>query len=220
MYRKFLSLIMMLLCLCGKVMAQGTADLVIADATATPRQTITVPVTMTGAASGLQFAVYPPKGVTIKKITRGDVVKLRDEEDEYVFTFRTGDRPDNGRFVLCYSIGVPTEEAGIVANIVFEVGEDVAPGTYDILMNEAECAHSRYNLSTYSERVSQLTVTATTGIEGVEANTVVDHAIVYNMAGQVFKKINGSKTAGEIMSELPSGVYVVKSSKLSFKIMK
>ena len=35
MYRKFLSLIMMLLCLCGKVMAQGTADLVIADATDT-----------------------------------------------------------------------------------------------------------------------------------------------------------------------------------------
>lgn len=154
------------------------------------------------------------------KITRGDVVKLRDEEDEYVFTFRTGDRPDNGRFVLCYSIGVPTEEAGIVANIVFEIGEDVAPGTYDILMNEAECAHSRYKLSTYSERVSQLTVSATTGIKGVEANTVVDHAIVYNMAGQVFKKISGSKTASEIMSELPSGVYVVKSSKLSFKIMK
>ncbi len=49
---------------------------------------------MTGTASGLQFAVYPPKGVTIKKITRGDVVKLRDEEDEYVFTFRTGDRPE------------------------------------------------------------------------------------------------------------------------------
>ncbi len=36
MYRKFLSLIMMILCLCGKIMAQGTADLVIADATATP----------------------------------------------------------------------------------------------------------------------------------------------------------------------------------------
>lgn len=220
MKNKFLTIIMLLFIFCGKMMAQGTADLVVADAVATQGQTITVPVTMTGVASGIQFAIYPPEGVTIKKVTRGDVVKLMDDEDEYVFTFRTAERANGGKFVLCYSIGVPTTEAGVVANIVFEIGNEVAPGDYDILMKDAECAHSVYKLSTYSERTSKLTVSTATGIKGIEGDVVVDNAIIYNMAGLFVKKMSGSTTVNEIFKSLSSGIYMVKSNKGAFKVVK
>ena len=220
MYKKIFSIIFAALCICGNAMAQGTADLVINDITAAKGETVTVPVTMTGVASGFQFAVYPPEGVTLQKVSRGDAVKLRDDSDEYIFTFQSAERPNGGRFVLCYSIGVPTQEAGVVANLTFVVGEDVAPGTYDIVMKDAECAHGTNILSTYKERTSTLTVTAATAIKGLKADQLLEDVKVYNTAGQLIKSVEGSQTAGEITKQLNSGSYILKSDKGTFKVVK
>ena len=220
MYKKIFSIIFAALCICSNAMAQGTADLVINDITAAQGETVTVPVTMTGVASGFQFAVYPPEGVTLQKVSRGDAVKLRDDSDEYIFTFQSAERPNGGRFVLCYSIGVPTQEAGVVANLTFVIGEDVAPGTYDIVMKDAECAHGTNILSTYKERTSTLTVTAATAIKGFKADQLLEDVKVYNTAGQLVKSVEGSSTPGEITKQLNSGSYILKSDKGTFKVVK
>lgn len=208
--------------LCGLCQAHALdeANLVIADATAEAGSTVTIPVTMTGCASGFQFAVYPPAGVTLTKVQRGEVIKVRDDDDEYIFTFQNAARENGGRFVLSYSIGVLTEQAGEVANLVFSIDESVAPGTYSIEMNNAECAHSTYILSTYSERTSTLTVTLPSGVDDVKADLLSGPVAIYNSAGVKVKAIERCNSSEEIMEGLAPGTYTVKGSGATVKIVK
>lgn len=200
--------------------ALDESNLVIADATAEAGTTVTIPVTMTGCASGYQFEVYPPAGVTLTKVQRGEVIKVRDDDDEYIFTFQNAGRENGGRFVLCYSIGVLTEQAGEVAKLVFSVDESVAPGTYNIEMKNAECAHSTYILSTYRERTSTLTVTNPSAVNGITAGLLSGPVTVYNTAGVKVKAIGRCTSSEEITAGLAPGTYTVKGNGLTVKIVK
>lgn len=175
---------------------------------------------MTGCASGFQFEVYPPAGVTLTKVQRGEVVKVRDDDDEYIFTFQNAERENGGRFVLCYGIGVLTEQADEVAKLVFSVDESVAPGTYNIEMKNAECAHSTYILSTYRERTSTLTVTKPTSVDSVTASLLSGPVAIYNAAGVKVRAIEHCTSREELTEGLAPGAYTVKGGGATVKIIK
>lgn len=220
MYKKaILTVMAAVFCLCN-AHAIEEANLVIADATAEAGSTVTIPVTMTGRASGYQFAVYPPAGITLTKVQRGEVIKVRDDDDEYVFTFKNAERDNGGRFVLCYSIGVRTEEPGEVAMLVFTVDKDLAPGTYEIVMNDAECAHAADILSTYSERTSTITVTNATAVSAVSVDNFTGAVEVYNAAGLKVKTMERGGAVADITADLASGTYVLKGNGSAVKIVK
>lgn len=220
MYKKVILTVMAAVsCLCN-AHAIEEANLVIADATAEAGSTVTIPVMMTGRASGYQFAVYPPAGVTLTKVQRGEVIKVRDDDDEYIFTFKNAERDNGGRFVLCYSIGVQTEEPGEVAKLVFTVDKDLAPGTYEIVMNDAECAHSTNIISTYRERMSTLTVTNATAVGAVSAENFAGAVEVYNAAGLKVKTMEHGGAVADITADLAPGTYVLKGNGSAVKIVK
>lgn len=215
----FLTAIAALFSLC-QTQAFDEANLVIADATAEAGTTVTIPVTMTGCASGYQFEVYPPAGVTLTKVQRGEVIKVRDDDDEYIFTFQNANRENGGRFVLCYSIGVLTDLAGEVAKLVFSIDENVAPGMYNIEMKNAECAHSTYKLSTYRERTSTLTVTTPSAVNGVTVELLSGPVTVYNAAGVKVKVMERCASSDELTNGLLPGAYTIKGNGLVVKIVK
>lgn len=222
MYTRTIISAMMLFCSTCLTMAEETpVNLTISDATVESGSTVTIPVMMSGQASGYQFEVYPPAGLTLTKIQRGDIIKAKDDEDEYVFTFQNATRDNGGRFVLCYSMSVLTAEAGEVAKLVFSADQDLEPGVYSIEMKNAECAHKGIVLNTYREKSAKLTVTNSTGVDNVEtANSLKGNIYVYNTTGQLVKTIIDTAMSDDITSGLKAGTYVVKGNGEAYKVVK
>lgn len=216
-----LSMIMLLAC-AFQTMAAEVADITIADATAEPGATVTVPVTISGRAAGFQLKVYMPEGVTLDRVLRGDVIKVLDDNEEYVFSFASNVQEDGGCFILGYSVmNVLTPEAGEIAKLRMTVGSDVAPGVYDIRMTLAETSYGSSKLSTYSDKTTTLTVTMPTSVGGVQENKPMTGTLaVYNTAGQLLKTVEGTYTPNGIVSDLKVGTYVIKGNGDTIKIVK
>lgn len=213
---------MMLMACIGQAVADEPVNLTIADATASAGSTITIPVSMSGMASGYQFEVYPPEGVTLTQVQRGEKIKVRKDDDEYIFSFEYATRDNGGRFILCYSMkGVLTTEAGEVANLVFTVGKDVKPGIYSIQMKDAECAHAGVVLSTYREKTSTLTVTESTAVEDITMSKPLSGKVsVFSSNGQLLKNVEGTVTANSVIADQKPGTYILKCDDVSYKVTK
>lgn len=174
--------IVLLLSLYG-VQAQNTANLVLADASCDAGTTITMTLSMTGCAAGFQANVYMPDGCTITKVSRGSVTKVRDDNDEYIYTFGNSDYDDGSKFLLCYSaLNIATEKAGDVAVLTVNVDKNMMEGVYDIVLKNTECSYGSDILSTYTECTAKLTVlNLATSINDVNS---IDDSEVYNISGQ------------------------------------
>ncbi len=139
---------------------EGTADIALDDIIAKAGEEITLPITMTGQASGFQFDVYTPKGVSIKKVQRGNLLKAMDDNDEYIFTIQSS--PMNGgefhRVVAYNTSNTPTAEAGEVVKLVLSTEANLTDGEYEIQLKGIECGLSGVVLNTYKETSAKLTV--------------------------------------------------------------
>lgn len=163
--------------------ADDAVNLVLKDAICEPGQTVTMTLEMTGSAAGFQTNIYMPDGCKITKVARGSKTKVRDDDDEYVYSFASSDYADGSKFILCYSIqNIPTSGAGDVAVITVSVDDNVAGGVYDVVMKGTETSYGEKMLSTYTEYTAKLTVSTTTSISGInDVNTGVQY---YNVNGQ------------------------------------
>ncbi len=198
-------------------------NIVLADGKATAGSEVTLPVNITGKASGFQFDVYLPKGISIKKVQRGSLLKTMDDNDEYIFTFRA-EPIDGGAFyrVVAYNTtDTPTSEAGEVVKLVLDVDAGLSAGDYEIVLKETECGLSGVVLSTYKEYTAKLTVENTSGISDITSSGSNGETRVYNAAGVMIKQIGcNDSNMPTILDGLANGIYIIKSNGVTRKVVK
>lgn len=199
--KKILFVAAMLLTGLSNAMAEEVANLVLNDVTCQAGETVTMTLEMTGSAAGFQTNIYMPEGCTITKVARGAKVKVRDDDDEYIYSFANSDYEDGSKFILCYSVqNIPTSGAGEVAVITVKVGENVTDGVYDVMLKGTECSLGSTTLSTYTEYTAKLTVSTATSITSV--GEAASDAKYYNVNGQTI----GAPTSGLNIVKTSNGV--------------
>lgn len=205
------------------MMAQDKVDLAISNATAEVGQEVTIPVVMSGRASGFQFQVSAPTGISLSNVLRGEQIKAKNAGDDYVFTCRCAVKEDGSRFILCYSMNELTPAGGEVIRLVFRVDENAAVGDYQIQLKNVECAHQTTVLSSCSEQTAILSVTETTGIEDLDTSAKLTGATsIYALSGERMKQVecDGLTPLSKYLSGLSCGVYIVKNREVKYKVLK
>ncbi len=93
--------------------------------------------------SGFQSNLYLPEGFTIEKISRGEAIKVQDENEEYIYTFNSSTKEDGSRFLLCYSTtNTPMAEGEVeVMRITINVPDTMKAGEYPIILKNVELAY-------------------------------------------------------------------------------
>ncbi len=180
-------------------LGEESADITLADGNVAAGEEITIPVTMTGQASGFQFDVYLPKGVSVKKALRGSLLKAVDDNEEYIFTYQ-GSPMNDGEFyrVVAYNTSnTPTSEAGEVIKLVLSTDESLVEGEYEIQLKGIECGMNGVVLSTYKETSAKLTVGG--------GGAAVDFVNSGNMASEIFN-LFGMK----VTEPIPGQTYIYK----------
>ena len=97
--------------------------------------------------SAFQANLFLPEGLEIEKITRGDELKVQDDNEEYIYTFNNSKQEDGSRFLLCYSVSnTPMTVGDInVAKITIKIPEGTAAGSYPIILKNVEMSYGSEN---------------------------------------------------------------------------
>lgn len=157
MVKKIFFMAVLLLATLCQIKAES--NLTLSDATTEAGGTITMYVASSGPLDAFSFVVKTPEGINLSKVQRGALIKVYNDDDEYIYTFSNSTREDGTRYVLCYSTNaVPTTESGEVAKLVFNIDPEIASGKYDIKLQETECALGGAVVSTYTDYTATLTV--------------------------------------------------------------
>lgn len=96
--------------------------------------------------SAFSFNLIVPADFTVTKVARGERVKVKDDDEEFIFTLSNSDK--NGmRYVQCYTMqdAVLSGKDGEVARITLSLPSDVKSGKYPIIINHSEVAYSSTN---------------------------------------------------------------------------
>ncbi len=223
MVRKILITATFLLAGLCTMLAQDKVDLTISNATVEAGQEVTIPVMMSGRASGFQFQVSAPTGINLSNVFRGEQIKVKNASDDYVFTCQCAVKEDGSRFVLCYSMNELTPAGGEVIRLVFNVDENAAVGDYQIQLKNMECAHQTTVLSSYSEQTATLSVTMPTDIEALDVSAnLIGPTSIYTLNGERVKQMecDGVTPLSKYLSNLSNGVYIVKNKEAKYKVLK
>ncbi len=206
------------------MMAQDKVDLTISNATVEAGQEVTIPVMMSGRASGFQLQVSAPTGISLSNVLRGEQIKVKNASDDYVFTCQCAVKEDGSRFILCYSMNEQTPAAGEVIRLVFNVDENVAVGDYQIQLKNMECAHQTAVLSSCSEQTATLSVMKLTAIEDLDASAqlITGPTSIYTLNGERVKQMecDGVTPLSKYLSDLSNGIYIVKNKEVKYKVLK
>ncbi len=142
----------------GSATASTEADLYITDGMAKAGSTVVVSVMSTGEASGFQFNVVAPEGVTVSRVARGANIKEMDENDEYIFVTQNSNQADGSKLVTCYSNNSQTAEVGEIYKITLTLDANLAAGVYDLKLAGIVCSYINTSINTYKEYTAKLTV--------------------------------------------------------------
>lgn len=96
--------------------------------------------------SAFSFNLILPEGFAVTKVSRGERVKVKDDDEEFIFSFNNSDK-DGVRYVQCYTMqdAVLSGKDGEVAKITISLPSDVKAGNYPIIINHSEVAYSSTN---------------------------------------------------------------------------
>lgn len=96
--------------------------------------------------SAFSFNLILPEGFAVTKVSRGERVKVKDDDEEFIFSFNSSDK-DGVRYVQCYTMqdAVLGGKDGEVAKITISLPADVKAGKYPIIINHSEVAYSSTN---------------------------------------------------------------------------
>lgn len=114
--------------------------------------------------TAFSFNLVLPEGFSVKKVARGTRTKVLDDDDEYIFTFASSDKPGM-KYVQAYNMqnAILNGKDGEIAKITISVPESVSAGDYPIIITDGEISYgSSYVLN---ERVKS-TLTVKTYIVG------------------------------------------------------
>lgn len=204
--------------------SKAQTNLTASDLSAKAGETVTMSVMATGAFDAFSFVVKSPEGIKLSKVQRGALIKAQNDDEEYIYSYANATREDGTRYVQCYSASaIATTEPGEVSKLVFEIDPTVTAGKYDIELLETECALEGQMVSTYTTYTATITVDDATGIDNIGTSWTPEGKIaIYNAAGKMVKQVitDGSKTIGDCLTEQQNGVYIIRTSKGAFKIVK
>ncbi len=222
--KKLLTTAMMLLTGLCATLAQDKVDLTASDAALEAGQEVTVPVMMSGRASGFQFQVCVPAGIQLSNVLRGEQIKVQNANEEYIFTCQCAVKDDGSRFILCYSMNELTAAGGEVIRLVFSADKDAAIGDYQIQLKNMECAHQTTVLSSHSEQAFTLSVMEPTGIEEIDASSAIltGPTNIYALSGTLVKTVecDGLTPLAEYLYSLSNNVYIVTNGESRYKVLK
>ncbi len=96
--------------------------------------------------SAFSFNLVLPEGFTVQKVARGERVKTKDDDEEFIFAFQNADKSGK-RYVQCYTMqdAVLSGKDGEVAKITISLPEGVKAGNYPIIIEHSEVAYSSTN---------------------------------------------------------------------------
>lgn len=204
--------------------SKAQTNLTASDLSAKAGETVTMSVMATGVLDGFSFVVNSPEGIKLSKVQRGELIKAQDDNEEYIYNYNNSTREDGTRVVLCYSIAaIATTEPGEVSKLVFEIDPTVTAGKYNIELLETECSLGGQIVSTYTTYTATITVDDATGIDNIGTSWAPKGKVaIYNVAGKMVKQVitDGSKTIEDCLTDQQSGIYLIRTEKGTFKIVK
>lgn len=171
MIKKMILSAMMLMAMVGQMKADN-ADIYVDDVQATAGENVVVSLMLKGAeaVSGWECNVVVPEGFGITKVTRGSLVKVLDDDDEYIFTFDNSIKEDGSRYLLCYtSKDYAITKEGELAKITIGVDGIVKDGTYELKLTGIETAADGVAKNSYTEYKATITVGNATAIKNVNS---------------------------------------------------
>ena len=168
MIKKMIFSAIMLMAIVGQVKADN-ADIYVDDVQAKAGENVVVSLMLKGteAVSGWECNVVVPEGFGITKVARGSLVKVLDDDDEYIFTFDNSIKEDGSRYLLCYtSKDYAIKKEGELAKVTIGIDGTVKDGTYELILSGIETSADGAAKNSYTEYKAKITI-GTVGISEV-----------------------------------------------------
>ena len=143
------------------------------------QQNVIIPISLDNQEEFNLFSAWftMPEGLTLASVTRGSIVKVRDNDDEYIFTFDYDRASQN---VIIYTMSETSiMESGDVINLKVNVADDFTSGT--ILLHDVEGS----NATNKSYMMPDLEISVNgipTGLSSMDAAATA--SAIYNANGQ------------------------------------
>lgn len=203
MIKRFFISAMMCMAIASQAIADN-ADIYMNDTQVVAGENIVVPLMLKGAerVTGWECNISVPEGFGITKIARGSLIKVMNDDDEYIFTFDNSIKEDGSRYLLCYtSKDYAIASEGELAKITIGIDGIVKDGDYELKLTGIETAADGIAKNSYTEYTATISVGNATAINELNAGVKDNASKVLEDNQILIKKNNKTYTVTGVLKK-------------------